>query len=335
MKACFMRCMAGVLSVFMLSTAAFAQTTKAPEFPQDPAQWIHGRPISVENLKGKAVFLWYFSEQCPKCRAAWPGMMEMSKKYAGQPILFIAVNSGASKQVMEQYVRETGVAWPTLVDTSREFEKQSGITPEISLQNIHQLKVITADGRMQFGNWNDMEGTVASVLKGAKWKVDPKDIPGGLNAAWQAVEFGNYAAAGPSVTKALASRQADTKAAAEKLKSAVQVEIDAMLKAAKDAEEKGNAWEAYKLYGEMGSRFAGFDLPPEVEAAKKRLATDPKIKAAQMAQRDLDAAKKLLGTTSAGSHKKAALMLEKIAKDTPDTDAGKEAQTLLAQLGGK
>ena len=332
MKSCFMRCVAGVFAAFWLASSAFAQASKAPEFPQDPAQWIHGRPISVENLKGKAVFLWYFEEQCPTCRGKWPAILAMAKKYEGQPILFIAVNSGTPRKDIEQYVRETGVTWPVLVDTSREYEKASGIVPEISLKNIHQLKIIAADGRMQFGDWSDMDGTVASALKTATWKVDPKGIPTGLNVAWQEIEFGNYAAAGATVKKALTAPQADLKQAAEKLKSVVQVEIDAMLKAAKDADEKGSAWEAYKLYGEMGPRFAGFDLPSEVDAAKKRLASDPKIKAGQVAQRDLDAAKKLLSTASAGSHKKASLMLEKIAKDSPDSDAGKEAQAILTQL---
>ncbi len=87
--------MAAVLAFFALASVANCQTSKAPEFPQDPSQWINGRPVTLANLKGKAVLLWYFSEQCPTCRGKWPALLEMAKQYDGQPILFIAVNSGA------------------------------------------------------------------------------------------------------------------------------------------------------------------------------------------------------------------------------------------------
>ncbi|HZZ72467.1 MAG TPA: redoxin domain-containing protein [Pirellulales bacterium] len=330
------RSMALALALTLGVSAAQAQTKPgAPEFPQEPAQWIHGRPITIDNLKGKAAFLWYFSEQCPKCKAKWPGMMEMAKKYQDKPIVFIAVNSGAPRSTLEAYVRETGLTWPILVDTSRDFESRSGINPVISLQNVYQLKMLTPDGRLQSGNFEDMEGSIEAALKGAAWKVDPKEIPPGLQPAWQAIEFGNYAYAGPIVKKALTAPHADLKEGAEKLKAAVQVEIDAAVKVAQEAEDKGNSWAAYSDYGQLAQRFAGFELPPAVEVSRKRLATDPKVKLGLTAQHDLDAAKRLLSSTSTVAHKKGTNMLDKIVKDAPDTDAAKEAQAILTELNLK
>ncbi len=182
-------------------------------------------------------------------------------------------------------MRETKVTWPVLVDTSREYEKQSGIVPQISLQNIHQVKIITADGQMQWGNYANMPGNIADALKTAKWKIDPKDIPAKLMAAWEGIEFGNYAAAGPILKKALKAQDTETKEAAEKLKAVVQAEIDVLLKRTKDAEEKGSAWDAYNAYAEFTQKFPGFDLPADAAGSKKKLASDPKIKSGLMAQR--------------------------------------------------
>jgi thiol-disulfide isomerase/thioredoxin len=316
-----------IVGLFAFSSAAYSQT---PEFPQDPAQWINARPITLDKIKGKAVFLWYFSDECPVCRGKWPELMKMAKKYTGQPILFVAVSSGDQRSVLEEYVRETKLDWPLLVDTNRAFEKQSGIVPEISLENIYQIKIITADGHMQWGNWEDMLATITTALKTAKWKVDPKDIPPKLQVAWEGIEFGNYTTAGPILKRALKAPDLETKAAAEKLQAVVQVEIDALLNKAKDAEANGNSWDAYSLYCEFSQKFPGFDLPADASDSKKKLASDPKIKAGIVAQHQLDSAKKLLDSGKPINQKKAALILEKVVKDSPDSSAGKEAKQLLS-----
>lgn len=335
MKTWLTRGVAVVVGLFALSTAAYCQSSKAPDFPQDPAQWINARPVTLDNLKGKAVFLWYFSEQCPTCKGKWPGLMDMAKQYEGKPIIFVAVNSGAQRSVLEQYVRETKLTWPLLIDPSRAYEKQSGIVPQISLQNIHQIKIITADGQFRWGNFGDMPGTIAAALQGAKWKVDPKDVPAKLMAAWEGIEFGNYAMAGPILKRALKAPDTETKEAAEKLKAVVQADIDALLKDAKSAEEKGNVCDAFDLYAEFSQKFPGFDLPADAVGSKKKLSNDPKVKAGMVARHQVDKALKLLNSGSTVSQKKATLMLEKVVKDSPDSSAGKEAQTLLSASSAK
>ena len=68
---------------------------EAPQFPVDPAVWINSSPLSLQQLRGKAVFLWFFEETCPQCREKWPSMIERAQQMKDQPIVFIAVNSGA------------------------------------------------------------------------------------------------------------------------------------------------------------------------------------------------------------------------------------------------
>ena len=53
---------------------------------QFPATWVNSDPISLESLRGKAVFLYFFEETCPKCRDRWPSL-----------ILKIAANTRTSR----------------------------------------------------------------------------------------------------------------------------------------------------------------------------------------------------------------------------------------------
>ncbi|HEX3997267.1 MAG TPA: redoxin domain-containing protein [Pirellulales bacterium] len=302
---------------------------KAAEFPQDPGLWINTAPLRLDDLKGKGVVLWFFSDQCPRCKKKWPELMELSKLFEGQPVLFIGVSSGAPREVLDKYVHETKVTWPILVDTSRKYELESQISPPISLQNICQLRVITSDGHLQLANWEDIPGTAAAARKGATWKVDPNEVPFKLVAAWEGVEFGNYRAAGPLLKAALKSPDAEIKAGAEKLIAAVQPAIDSMVADAKKAEEKGDIWAAYNLYRAIDQKFLDFDIPDSAVEAKKKLAEDPKIRAGLAAQRDLDRAKKLLVSSNPVVRQRAAPILQKIVKDSPDSNAGKEAQKIL------
>lgn len=334
------RCAAVAVAWFVWSSLVYGQIpvvsprgAPAPEFPQDPAHWINSAPLSLNDVKGKAVILWYFSEQCPHCRARWPEMNGMAKLCEGLPVLFIAVNSGASKEVLDKYAHEAKVAWPILVDTSRSYELQSGIQPMISLQNITQVNVITPDGQMRRADWRDLRAVVDEARKGATWKVDPNDVPIKLVSAWEGVEFGNYRVAGPLLTDALKSSDPEMKRAAEKLVAAVRPAIDSQIAEAKKAEDKGDVLAAYTLYVGLSKKFSGFELPADAAESKNKLAQDPKVKAGIAAEHELDQARKLLTSPNPVVKQRVAPMLQKIVKDSPDSSAGKEAQRLLG--GGR
>ena len=192
------------------------------EFPSEPAMWVNSEPLSVEALKGKGAFVWFYEEGCPRCREKWPEMLATAKKYEGKPVVFIAVNSGTSRNEVENYAQSTGLNWPILVDTSREFEKQSGVS-EISLQNIYQLGIISPDGSFSQANAREFGAAAERAAAGAKWTVDPTGMPAALMPAWTAIEMGDFAAAATLVKKGLATNKPEIKEAVE-LAFAVKVE---------------------------------------------------------------------------------------------------------------
>lgn len=198
---------AAVLGAFLLATpdvvlAQGPNSSGADEFklPADPAMWVNSGPITSDALKGKAAFLWFYEEGCPTCRKKWPEMIELSKKFQDQPIVFIGVNSGNPRGAVEQYLRSVRVGWPTIVDMNRQLEQAAGVD-EISLQNIHQAKIITANGQLGDGNWSNLSETVERALAGAKWMVPPDEVPAPLKQAWLNIEFNQFAVAGPMIKK--------------------------------------------------------------------------------------------------------------------------------------
>lgn len=319
---------AQALAAACLMMTASVPAAELPDFPADPAQWINSGPLSASGLKGKGIVLWFFEEDCPRCRARWPGLIDSAKKFEGQPVVFIAVNSGTARGEIENYVRQVNCPWPVILDPSREFEKACGVN-EISLQNIYQVKYVQPDGTLQTGNFSDIEETATSALVNAKWKLDPTEIPDNLKPTWIAVETGNFKGLATSLKKSQVSGKPESKEAAKKLMEIVQQELDDHVASITQAQEAGNTWTAYQLSNQLPIRFAGFELPKEMATLKKELLKDPKVKAGQAAMKSLDTARKSLSSGNPALQKKAVASLEQIISDFPDTDLSKQAQAMI------
>ena len=303
------------------------------KLPEDPAAWVNSGPISMQTLASKGAVLWFYEEDCPRCRGKWPEMFALAKQYEGKPLVFIAVNSGNSRAEVEQYAGDVGLRWPTLVDQAREFEKQCGIG-EISLQNIYQAGIITADGQFRRASASNLAGAADSALAGAKWHVDPAGIPAALQAAWLAIEFGNPAGGAAAVKKGLTANKADIKDAATRLHAAVQEQIKSLVDAAKQADSEGNKWAAYRQYQTAIDVYGSYDLPAELRAAQRQLGEDEAVKKQILAQKALELAAKSLRSPAASTRRGALIKLKKLVEDFPSTDAAAEAQKLIAQAGG-
>ena len=256
--------------------------------------------------------------------------MAVAKKYQGEPIIFIGVNSGTNPKEIASYLRGNDINWPVIADVDRTFEKQAGVGI-ISLQNIWAARIITGDGKMVAGNANDLAETAERAAAGAEWNVDPKEIPEALQQAWFAVEFGNFPAAAAILKKNLKSGNADLKTGAEKLNAFVQQRLQQQLDAAKNSLDQQKPWEAYKAYSSIPASFKGYEIPDDVAAQIKSLGTDEVVKQELAAVKAMNSVQKALASSSASSQRRAASMLKKLIDDFPGTDGAKAAQELLNQ----
>lgn len=314
---------------------AVGQESDEQLLPGNPAMWLNSPPLTMETLKGKGVVLWFYEEQCPSCRKKWPEMYEVAKKFEGEPVVFIAVNSGNPRDEVQQYAKGVDLPWPVIVDPTREYEKL-WLDGEISLQNIHQLGIITPSGRKTMGDWSDFEGSVKKAAEGATWKIDPKTIPAAFQPTWRLVEMGKYAAAAPLLKKGLVTSNAEVKDAAQRVKAFVDQELQTAAEAAAKTRQEGDAWQAYQQYAAIATNFAGYDLPPEITTAGKELAAEESVKGQLAAAKLLDGIRKTIpGVRTEAAKKRVITRLEQLIKTHPDTEAAAEAQKILDQAAAQ
>ncbi len=300
-------------------------STKEVEFP---LVWVNSEPISAESLRGKAVFLYFFEETCPSCRTRWPSIMEKARAYEREPILFAAVNSGSTKPDVEAYARSVGLTWPIIVDQDRSFEQKADII-EISLQNVMQVAYLTPDGDLRHGSWAEIEATVDRALTGAKWNVDPADMPADLLPAWRSLEFCRFTDARPAIAKGLTSRKPDLKAAAQKLSAFVESRSERDLEAAAKSAADGNKLRAYQRYTAAAETYAGYPAGDKAAAARRDLGKDPALRKEVTAMKQFAKQRELATSTKPAVREKARAAIQKIIDGQPDSEAARQGREFL------
>lgn len=322
-----------IVSVCLASfiPSALAQSRKKEiELPSNPAQWINSPPLSSEMLAGKSIVFWFFEEQCPKCAGKWPDLLSTAKSFEGKPVLFVGVNSGNDRGTVENYVRQHQIGWPVIVDEDRSFEKQSGVG-EISLMNIYQSGVLGGDGEFMRTGF-DLQQSGERAAASGKWRIDPSAIPPALKSTWQQIEFGQFAAAAPLIKKGLATQNAEVKAGAEKLNSAVLADLNKTLEAAKKSNDTGSKWAAYKGFASIQTKFKGYEIPAEVPDAVKELAASDDVKKELAASKVFDTIQKAAAKAYTPSQQKSVKgQLERLVKQYPGTEAAQDAAKMLTE----
>ena len=299
------------------------------DFPLRREQWLNSDPLMAESLRGKGIVMLFFEEQCPNCAKRWPDVLSLSQQYANKPVLFIAVNSGNDPRTVSNYVRQARITWPVIVDFDRSFESTMGVRT-ISLDNVIQVRYVSSDGAARPGKWSDIPATVEAALEGASWRVEPLGMPKELRNAWREIEFGDYAAAARDVNKYAKSKKENQKSAAASLLAAVNEAMEADLDKVRDDLRDQKHWESYKGLKLVEQRYKGYEVPEVVDNKIKELAKRDDVRDEIDAKKTLDKALSTAAKNSASAKRKAKNLLEKLVKNSPNTEAASKAQDLLA-----
>jgi|GEM_PF-438022 len=319
-------------ALFSLVGLRPAAAEKTPEFPK---LWLNTTPLTTEGLKGKLVVLYYYEENCPRCREQWPERLKVAQKYQDQPVLFVAVNSGNSPAAVGGYLREVGCAWPAIVDLDRSFEKASGVG-EISLQNIYQCAIVTPEGQFQRANVGNLDATVSQYVGSAKWKIDPKEVTPELLPLWKSLEVGNMTAAATQlslVRKELKS-EAD-KAKLKPLSEQIIGEYTKFFDEAKTEYRAGNKWKAYKMLNQTQTLFGALDEAKQVTTVLNKIKGEKEVLRELAAMKKFEENMKLISAPNSAAQTRGLKGMEGLARDFADTEAGQEAQKGLDALPGK
>ena len=308
-----------------------AQETSAKAFvlPSNPQAWINSPPIATESMRGKAIVLYFFEEDCPRCREKWPAIMQAVKQNQSSPVVLIGVNSGSSPEKTRSYVKQNRISIPVIMDPDRSLEKKAGV-PEISLKNILQARMIDPDGELKAVNGFDISSALQTAAAQASWNVDPAGFPPKVMATWRQIEFGNYTAAAKMMKRFSSDRSPEVKAAAASLNSYIDDKISTIVADAEASASADENWKAYRLYDQIKMQFVGCNYPESVTTEWTRLKKDESVRTEALAMKQWQTIQKTMASGRL-TPARLAIMLQKLIDKYPGTEAAESAQQ---KLGG-
>lgn len=106
----------------MISLVSFSNSAKAPDFNlKDQYGVIH----SLENYKGKVIFLNFWATWCPPCKKEMPDVESIYKEYGEnkKDVVILGVNSEKENEV-KKFLKDKGYTFPTVIDENSEVMKK-------------------------------------------------------------------------------------------------------------------------------------------------------------------------------------------------------------------
>jgi thiol-disulfide isomerase/thioredoxin len=96
--------------------------TAAPEF-QDIKGWINSEPMSLASLRGKVVFLDFWTYSCGNCVRTLPYMRELHERYAREDLVVIGIHTPEfefekNPTSVTNAVEKSGLRYPIALDSN-------------------------------------------------------------------------------------------------------------------------------------------------------------------------------------------------------------------------
>ena len=106
----------------MISMVSFSNSAKAPDFNlKDQYGVIH----SLENYKGKVIFLNFWATWCPPCKKEMPDIENIYKEYGENKknVVILGVNSEKENEV-KKFLKDKEYTFPTVIDKNSEVMRK-------------------------------------------------------------------------------------------------------------------------------------------------------------------------------------------------------------------
>ena len=106
----------------MISLVSFSNSAKAPDFNlKDQYGVVH----SLENYKGKVIFLNFWATWCPPCKKEMPDIENIYKEYGEnkKDVVILGVNSEKENEA-KKFLKDKGYTFPTVIDENSEVMRK-------------------------------------------------------------------------------------------------------------------------------------------------------------------------------------------------------------------
>jgi len=296
-----------------------------------PSTWAAGGPLSVDDFKGKVLVLYcvtlYNNRASEDDNPGVPtsDAVIAANRYHDQPVKFVAVVGGAAASEAVRWAKRSRLhGWTILADTTGLFIRDLGL----DATRRGQVVVINANGGQQ--RTADMLDAIDSAVRGASWDIQPGDVPEALKSIWLDYEMGEFGKALHAARRHRKSSVDEINTLANRIIDRIGERFDAEVEEAEQLTERGQAWQAYKLYRRLLDQYEGYQGTVDVRRAMTKLAVDDQVSQERRAESALHSAGRTLTSHYLRQQKKGLEQLDALIAKYPGTEAAEQAAAIRA-----
>ncbi|WP_127594168.1 redoxin domain-containing protein [Paenibacillus lautus] len=121
-----------LVGVYAVATVVFG-SDEVPKVGQKAADFellgMDGGVHTMSEYEGKARVINFWGTYCPPCVREMPALQAQWEKWNSQGVEIIGINVGENKMTVENFVGQTGVKFPILMDPKRNAVASFGVGP--------------------------------------------------------------------------------------------------------------------------------------------------------------------------------------------------------------
>ena len=129
-----------VCACLVLSVRAAVKTGAA--FPDLTAFKLEGK--LPDTRKGKVVMIDFWASWCDPCKASFPVMEDLHKRYGPRGLVIIAVNVDENRSDMEEFLKKNSATFAVVRDAKQKLVEQTGIA------TMPSSFLLDRDGKVRF-----------------------------------------------------------------------------------------------------------------------------------------------------------------------------------------
>jgi thiol-disulfide isomerase/thioredoxin len=116
-----------ILSVSIVGLVLTAAGAVRAEEPPDSTDIIQSALPDSLSIDGKVVYVDFWASWCMPCRQSFPWMQKMYERYHEDGLEVVAVNVDKDHSAALQFLKETGVTFPVVYDSTADLAKSYGL----------------------------------------------------------------------------------------------------------------------------------------------------------------------------------------------------------------
>jgi peroxiredoxin len=103
---------------------------------------IDGQQVSLQQYRGKVVFLNFWATWCIPCREEMPGLEQLHQKYQSEGLVVLAIDLKESAEQVKTFFQKHGLSFPSLLD------QQGSVFRDYLVAGMPTTYLIGRDGKL-------------------------------------------------------------------------------------------------------------------------------------------------------------------------------------------